>query len=246
MNERGGYGQYCPVAKGTEIFAERWTPLIIRELHFEDLHFNELERALPGISRSLLSQRLRRLERAGVVERRPGPGGRAKYHLTPAGQELFMAADVLGQWAVRWAFHDPQPDELDPILLMTMVRRAVSRDLLPPRRTVVQFEFRGAKRLTAWLLLEPSDVSVCLQHPGFEVDLQVNSDLEGFYRYWFGRMEFDDAVDRGLITVEGAPTGLVRAFPTWLKRSHFAPTIRAQMTGAAPGLTVVGETFVRS
>ncbi len=233
MHEHGSYGQYCPIAKGAEIFADRWTPLIIRELHFEDIHhFNELERRLPGISRSLLSQRLRRLERVGVIERRPGPGGRVAYYLTPPGRELFEVTEVLGQWAARWAFTDPRPDEVDPILLMAWIRRSIHRDRLPPRRTTVQFDFRGAQRRTIWLILEPSDVSVCLQNPGFDVDLLVSADIEGFYRYWLGRIEFYDAVEDGLITVEGSPTALVRAFPTWLKRSHFAPTIRTAMTAA--------------
>jgi DNA-binding HxlR family transcriptional regulator len=60
------YGQYCPVARAAEIFADRWTVLIIRELLAEVSHFNELERGLPHISRTLLTERLRRLERAGV------------------------------------------------------------------------------------------------------------------------------------------------------------------------------------
>ncbi len=226
MKDHGSYGQYCPIAKAAEVFADRWTPLIMRELHFDAVHrFNELERNLPGISRSLLSQRLRRLARAGVVERRIGPNSHPAYQLTPAGQELFAVTELLGQWGARWAFPEPRPDELDPILMMAWIRRSIHRDLLPARRTVVQFDFLGARRHTAWLLLQPSDVSVCLQNPGFEIDLLVSADLGGFYRYWFGWIEFEDAVEDGLIQVDGSPA-LVRAFPKWLKRSHFVPTIR--------------------
>lgn len=235
MTHHGTYGQYCPIAKASEIFADRWTPLIMRELHFDGIHrFNELERNLPGISRSLLSQRLRRLVRAGIVAREVGPNGHPAYQLTPAGHELFAVTEALGQWGARWAFPEPRPDELDPILLMTWVRRSIHRNLLPPKRTVVQFDLRGARRLTAWLLLEPSDISICMQNPGFEVDLWVNADLAGFYRYWFGRIEFGEAVELGLISVEGTSTALARAFPTWLKRSHFVPTVRATMTAPAP------------
>lgn len=230
MKDHGSYGQYCPIAKAAEVFADRWTPLIIRELHFDGVHrFNELERNLPGISRSLLAQRLRRLVRAGAVERAIGPNSHPGYQLTPAGQELFVVTETLGQWGARWAFPEPQPDELDPILLMAWIQRSIYRDLLPPRRTVVQFDFRGARHRTIWLLLQPSDVSVCLQNPGFEIDLLVSADLREFYRYWFGWIEFKDAVGEGLIEVDGFPA-LVRAFPRWLKRSHFAPTVRAAIT----------------
>ncbi len=92
------YGQFCPVAKAAEVFAERWTPLIVRELTCGDYRFNELEHGLPGISRSLLSQRLRALERAGIVERQTGTTDRAvRYRLTPAGQELSAVVILLGE-----------------------------------------------------------------------------------------------------------------------------------------------------
>ena len=63
------YGQYCPVARAAEILADRWTVLIIRELLADIHHFNELERGLPRMSRTLLAERLRRLQRAGVLDR---------------------------------------------------------------------------------------------------------------------------------------------------------------------------------
>src|SRR5215510_12418882 len=62
------YGQYCPIARGAEIFAERWTPLIIRNLHLGCESFIEILEGAPGLSRTLLSQRLKQLERLGVVE----------------------------------------------------------------------------------------------------------------------------------------------------------------------------------
>src|SRR5262249_42353517 len=111
---RGGamhlYGQYCPVARATEILADRWTPLIIRELLAGIGRFNDLDRGLPGISRALLVDRLRRLEEAGIVERRRDGGKqRGEYHLTRAGRELQSMIDVLGRWGARWAFGDPRP-----------------------------------------------------------------------------------------------------------------------------------------
>lgn len=129
----GSYGQYCPVAKAAEIFADRWTPLIMREMLHGIRRFNELERGLPGIPRSLLSQRLRRLERAGIIVRHLASNGRAtEYHLTRAGQQLEAVVDVLGTWGAQWAFGDPVPDELDPGLLMWWMGSAY-RNLLSVR-----------------------------------------------------------------------------------------------------------------
>src|SRR5262245_50040181 len=62
-----GYGQFCPVAVAAEVFAERWTPLILRELLAGAHRFNDIRHGVPLISRSLLAQRLRELEDAGVV-----------------------------------------------------------------------------------------------------------------------------------------------------------------------------------
>jgi DNA-binding HxlR family transcriptional regulator len=84
------YGQYCPIARGAEIFAERWTPLIIRNLHLGCESFSEILAGAPGLSRTLLSQRLRQLERLGVVGSTPKPDGRGHhYELTSAGHDLF-------------------------------------------------------------------------------------------------------------------------------------------------------------
>src|ERR1700704_6509267 len=80
------YGQYCPVARAAEIFADRWTVLIVRELLADVSHFNELEPGLPHMSRTLLAERLRRLEQTEVLERRiAARGKRIEYRLTPAG-----------------------------------------------------------------------------------------------------------------------------------------------------------------
>jgi len=64
-----GYGQYCPIALGAEVFAERWTPIIVRNLMGGSERFGDLLDGAPGLPRSVLSQRLRSLERAGVVAR---------------------------------------------------------------------------------------------------------------------------------------------------------------------------------
>src|SRR5262249_18209804 len=78
------YAEYCPIAIGAEAIGDRWTPLILRELICGADRFSDIHRGLPRMSRSLLSQRLKQLERIGVIERRAGP----TYHLTEAGHEL--------------------------------------------------------------------------------------------------------------------------------------------------------------
>jgi len=216
------YGQFCPVAKAAEIIAERWTPLILRELLLGSRRFNELESGLPHISRALLVSRLRALERAGVVARRPGLGRRGlEYHLTPAGEALRPVIDLLGEWGQRWANQDIRSGDIDPGLLMWDMRRRINRDQLPPRRVVVQFDFRGAYIESWWLVLEPGEVSVCLEPPGFDLDLLVTADTLSLHRVWIGRLSLAGALRNDLIQLDG-PIELVHAFPHWLALSSFA------------------------
>ena len=226
------YGQYCPVAKAAEIFADRWTPLIVRELLAGIERFNDLERGLPGISRSVLAQRLRTLERVAVLERQVGSGGRAtRYRLTPAGHQLQDVVDVLGGWGARWAFREPQPDELDAGLLLGWISRRVARDRLPPRRIVVRFDLTNRRRRERfWLLLEPTHVEVCVENPGFEEDLIVSAHLADFYQLWLGRIPYRQSIADERIRLTGHPS-LVRDFPSWLEWSPMAAAVQAATKG---------------
>ena len=104
------YAQYCPVAKATEILGDRWTLLIVREMLGGASGFNELQRGLPGISRSVLTDRMRALERAEVIERRTGPKGRTlEYRLTSAGRDLEPVVQAIGEWGATWSFTEPRP-----------------------------------------------------------------------------------------------------------------------------------------
>ena len=226
-----GYGQFCPVAKAAEIVAERWTPLVLRELVCGSHRFSHLHRGVPLMSRSLLAQRLAQLEHAGIIRSAARSKGRGReYFLTPAGEELRPVIERLGEWGQRWARSHLSNDDLDPGLLMWDIRRRVNTDRLPDRRVVVQFDFRAVpKRLqsqaTFWLILERSEVDVCLKDPGFETDLVVTADLRALTSAWMGDIRLGDAMRSGLVRVEG-PTALVRAFPGWLALSGFAEVER--------------------
>jgi DNA-binding HxlR family transcriptional regulator len=222
------YHQYCPVARASEILADRWTPLIVRELLAGSRHFNTIERGLPGISRSLLVDRLRQLEDAGVLERRAGQRRNvSEYVLTEAGEELRAVIDRLGAWGVRWAFGDPRPLELDPALLLWKIHQRIDRTQLPPTRTVVEFDFRGRGAQRLWLVLEPREVSVCLRPPRFDTDLVVRVELTIFYRVWLGAVQWTAAMRAGDLVVEGQ-RAMVRALPRWLLWSPMAVHVQRQ------------------
>jgi DNA-binding HxlR family transcriptional regulator len=235
------YGQYCPVARAAEILADRWTVLIVRELLADINHFNELERGLPGMSRTLLAERLRRLEQTGVLERRAAARGkRTEYRLTAAGRALQQIIDLFGQWGARWAFGPPRPSELDPIILLWWMRRRVAFAQMPRRRVVIQFDFRRAPQRSYWLVIESSDVSVCLKHPHFDVDVIVAADMMTFYQIWLGRLSLAEAMRKNQVRLDGAPAD-VRAFPSWFTWSPMAETVRAALTGRRGASNSTGQ-----
>jgi DNA-binding HxlR family transcriptional regulator len=231
------YNQYCPVSRATEILGDRWTLLIVREMILGSHRFNEIERGLPGISRSLLAARLRNLVDAGVAERLPGVrAGLAEYHLSEAGRDLKKVIEALGAWGVRCAFGEPRLEELDPVLLVWKIHQRINRDLLPERRIVVEFDFTGPRPHRAWLVMERSEVSVCATPPGFDSDLVVRADLALFYRIWLGYVDYDAALRSGAVAVDGPPA-LAREFPRWLLWSPMSRFVRehARMPVTAGG-----------
>lgn len=220
------YGQFCPVAKASEILAERWTPLILRELLLGSHRFSELENGLPRISRSLLIQRLRYLESVGLVERRVEEGARSgEYHLTDAGRDLLDVIVRLGEWSARWFNPLLEEEDLDPQLLVWDIHRRLDIERLPDHRVVVQFDFYGAATGRYWIVFEPGAPSVCWEPPGFDVDLTVRADTLAMHRVWMGQQSFADALGRGQIELDGL-RDLARAFPDWLELSVFATVPR--------------------
>lgn len=224
MTRKKGYGQFCPVAKAAEVLAERWTPLVVRELLCGSERFNDLRRGVPLMSASLLSQRLKELEWAGIVERRQAPGGRGPtYHLTEAGEALRPIIEALGSWGHRFVRSNFEHQDLDPGLLLWDIRRRVQAGHLPPGRIVISFEFpdQPANKRRWWLLKEHEALDICVQDPGFDVDLTVSSDLQTLTRVWLGDIDIAAALHSGALQLEGS-TSLRLSFPDWIGLSLFA------------------------
>jgi DNA-binding HxlR family transcriptional regulator len=219
------YGQFCPVAVASEIFAERWTPVILRELVLGSRRFNDIQRGVPKISRALLVKRLRELVAHGIID-----SGNGEYRLTEAGQELGEVVVHLGTWGARWTA-PARRDRLDAKLLTWDMRRRIAVDKLPGKRVVVRFDFRGVPvghkaPKTYWLVLERPDVDLCIIEPGFEVDIFVDADLASLTKVWLGELPIRQAIREGGIKLAGDRQG-VRDFPSWLLLSTLAAVPRA-------------------
>jgi DNA-binding HxlR family transcriptional regulator len=216
------------VAKAAEVFAERWTPLVIRELLAGSVHFNDLHRGVPLMSRTLLSLRLKQLEQSGVVTRTRGPHG-SRYVLTQAGFELAPVIQLLGEWGQRWYRTRYDKDELDVRVLMWDMRRAAKPDAFPSGRVCVQFEFSDvpAAKRTWWLVSDSGDVDLCPTDPGFAVDLFVRTDIKSLTQMVLGDLGVRNALATGKIELEGA-RAFRQSFEKWLGVSQFAEVKSAQ------------------
>ncbi|MBX6328778.1 MAG: helix-turn-helix transcriptional regulator [Pseudolabrys sp.] len=230
-----GYGQFCPLALAAEILTTRWTPLVLRELILGARRFNDIHRGVPRMSPSLLSQRLKSLEKAGIVERRCTRAG-IEYVLTEAGRELSPLMVGLGTWAKRWLPATLNRGNADPRLILWDLHRRMNLDRMPATRIVIGFEFIDqpkAKR-HAWIVGNSDGVELCITDPGLEIDLFVTTDSRMITWIWYGDMSLAQALKDGAIDLHGPPE-LCRAFPSWLQlsvlasvpRRHPRPTVAA-------------------
>jgi DNA-binding HxlR family transcriptional regulator len=225
------YGQYCPIARGAQIFAQPWTPLIIRNLHLGCETFGDILDGAPGLSRTTLTQRLKQLERLRIIDSTPKAHGRGhSYHLTSSGEDLYTVCEALGEWGARWL--EIAPENLDPYVALWSMCNALRRDRIPQRRVVVRLDFTGFRpHERYWLLLELGEVELCKTYVGLDEDLFVTADADAFVKWHAGQLSWAAAIREARIRLDG-PSWLVRAFPTWNGRSAFAriqPTAGAAM-----------------
>jgi DNA-binding HxlR family transcriptional regulator len=203
------YAQFCPVAKAAEVFGDRWTPIIIRELCFGTRSFGELLAAAPLISRTVLAQRLKQLHDSGVVHIEPKPSGKGHlYRLTPAGEDFRSIIELLSLWGQRWGQGMIGPDDLDPQELVWSMRRQIDRAEIPAQGFVIRFDFRGIPKSNRsprywWLILRPDDIEVCLKAPARSVDVVIAADLMTLTKVWLGHVGLSAALESGKVSLNG-------------------------------------------
>ncbi len=227
MTERGGYGQFCPISMAAEVLCTRWTVLLLREFLCGSTRFNDLRRGVPKMSPTLLSKRLKELERAGVVRVMTSDKGVDEYHLTASGEDLRTLVMAIGTWGQRWVESRLSLRNLDPSLLMWDMRRNLDPRPFPEQRCTVHFQYpeiAGAFQ-NWWLVVEKATVDMCSFDPGYEIDLLVSGSLRSMTSVWMGVSNLAQEISAGKLSVEGDPR-LVKAMPLWLGLSPFAKDVR--------------------
>ncbi len=220
---------YCPVSLASDILQPRWTILILAELGWGTSRFNDLRRAIPGISPSLLSKRLGELEAYGLVGRvEDTDNNLIEYLPTEAAQELGPIIASLGKWAYRHAGHEETLPDADVSTAVWNMRRCIDVDVLPDRQIVLQWNFpdQAAAEQDYWISIRPGGpVDVCFKDPGYDVDLYVITDLSVYLSFYFGYSTIAHEVAEDRMQLIG-DRDLARSIDRWLILSSYAQAMR--------------------
>ena len=227
------YGQFCPISKAAEVFCERWTPLILRDLGKGVSRFSELQRGVARASPALLSRRLRELEAEGLIERRRSDTGRSwTYHLTAPGKDLVPLVHALGVWGQRWSRRELMDHELEAGLLLWAMQGGAHPNAFGARRSVVQLTFsdRPVRWRYYWFVGENGATQLCITNPGFDVDLYLTTTLRDMIYIWRGDLPLRTALSEGKLEAIGKAWAR-SALPRWLARSKLAD-VKSQRSDA--------------
>jgi DNA-binding HxlR family transcriptional regulator len=217
------YGQFCPIAKATEILGEKWTLLIIRELLMGGSRFNELQRGLSLISPTILSRRLDSLAEQGLVVKKKIPGQKGfEYFPTGSCQELLPIVRSLGDWGMRWARSNLSEKDYDVELLMLYLKRSIVPEKLVATETVIRFKFTDIREYPDWwMVVTDSEIDVCVNDPGKNVDVYITTTVVTMAEVWMGQINYRKAVADNRLTVVG-PKALTGDLGSWMTNSVFA------------------------
>jgi DNA-binding HxlR family transcriptional regulator len=214
------YGQYCPIARTSELLAERWTPIIIRNLLTGCRTFSELLQGAPGISKALLAQRLELLEDHGILTKESSPSGRGgHYALTEKGRALKAVTDAMGAWGARWLELEPQ--HIDAAYLLWATCKLVDPAKVPSKGLVVRIDLADRPTERFWLLLRQAHAELCSTYPGHAEDLIVRTDSQTLAHWHLRHITYAEAARSGRLRVEGSRASL-RVFLDCIRPSPFA------------------------
>ncbi|WP_170425273.1 winged helix-turn-helix transcriptional regulator [Ruegeria arenilitoris] len=201
------YGQFCPIAKSSEILGDTWSILIVRELLLGSTRFSQLQKGLPKISPTILTKRLKELETSGVILKRKLSAQRGhEYRLTPAGRELSGVIEALAVWGMRWARDEMEPDDLDATFLMFDIERNIVTNELPDGENVICFQFSDLDDFSKWwVICDGNNTDLCYQDPGKDVTAYITANSVDLIKVWMGDLPLSAALRDDKITLLGEP-----------------------------------------
>ena len=216
------FGQFCPVAKATEVIGEKWTVLIIREALMGSTRYSEFQRGLSLISPTMLAKRLDSLVAHGLLMKKKISGRRGcEYFPTKSCKELLPIIRSLGDWGMRWARANLTEKDYDVELLMLYLQRSIVPENLPGDESVIRFKFTDIREMSEWwLLITSGQVDICVKDPGKDVDVYFTTSVKTMADIWMGDTTYRKAMAGGELKIVGH-SSLTRNITGWMKLSMF-------------------------
>ncbi len=185
--------------------------------------YKDFQSALPRISPTVLSNRLKQMETNGMIIKKSNASEKStEYHLTRCGRELAPLIDQMSRWGLRWARRRIRDEDLDAGSFMWDFHRSLKTEELPDGETVISVNFSDIETHNRWWLIAQADtVDLCTDDPGKDVDLYISSSLAALAEIWMGDIGIRDAMDEDGVMITGS-SHLMRTISSWIPQSRYA------------------------
>lgn len=199
-------GSLCPTLKATDILGDKWTLLLLRELFLGNHRYNAFHSALPRISPTVLSNRLKTMEKNGLIIHKKDMGkNRGRYYLTQSGKELAPIMDQLARWGLRWARDQLCDLDIDVGSFMWDFHRTLKTDQLPDGEHIFCVILNDLPEANKWWMIAKGDsVDLCNDDPGYDVSVYISSTLNSLAEVWRGDEKLEPHINNKKITITGA------------------------------------------
>ena len=213
-------GSLCPAMASADILGDKWTLLLLREMFLGTTRFGRFQKAIPRMSPSILSKRLKTLEAAEIIIRKAAPTGKAtEYKLTRSGRELGPIVENMAVWGMRWRKRSIAAQDCDVGGFMWDFHRTLNTESLPDGETVILVQISDRSDLDKWWVVANGDaVDLCPEDPGHEVDVYLTATLANLIALWLGDVQVQVAVDDQTIFLDG-PRHLINIAQDWMAQS---------------------------
>lgn len=222
---------HCPANRAADIVGDRWALRIVRAMFLGASRYSDLQAAIPAISPTVLSARLKTLARNGVIIRREGARAKSSdYRLTVSGRDLYPLVKALAAWGLQWTRRNVREDDLDIGALMWDWHRTFNASELPDGEFVFSVTLTDIERWRKWwLIADGGAVELCHDNPGKDVDVFITTTVGDLIAVWQAEVTVGAAITGGGIVMDGLPM-LLRNANDWFPVSPVARELLADAT----------------
>lgn len=203
-----------------DILGDKWTLLLLREMFLGTTRFGGFQKAIPRMSPSILSKRLKTLEAAEIIIRKSAPTSQtADYKLTRSGRELGPIVENMAIWGMRWRKRSIAAQDCDVGGFMWDFHRTLNTEGLPDGETVILVQISDRTDLnTWWVIANGESVDLCPTDPGHNVDVYLTATLANLVALWLGDVGVREAVEAKTVFLDG-PRHLTNTAQDWMAQS---------------------------